>query len=483
MVAPADILAELPPEARSVYEAALAESAGLAPDVAADFAQRKLRQAGWYKAGEGWRQLGPDVRDKVNLRQAVPQPDGKFLISDVDVFYPNATKGADQQFTVDRNRRIIDNTNRNMAAGGPPPALTKGHPDFRMNRAVGVQVPSMGTPINFRESPKGEGWIRADLTAVDAGLVEEWKAGKFIGLSAGFVADASDTNNRIGHVAVLGAEAQGLAQLPRTEVFSSDCVCFAADAAMFPNVKETPMKQHYAAFSKCHGAMQAAYAAMEAGEPGAAEKVKQAHETYSAARRAFADEAGANPDADADVKLIKEVLAEEGVKPAAETAPVAAAEPVKPEGKEDEMPKETEAKFSAMQTELTGLKSQLDQSDAERKELRLIVALQEGEKRLANFSAYLHGLEEKGHQFSAEIEVDTFKMFADNPKALELQTKRLEATPVKARIPAGNGPTFGAGGMDPIGGEPTDAQIEAIRRRYAPAAANNNFAALGDIGL
>src|SRR5438132_12729643 len=96
----------------------------IAPDQASQIAQRMVQHQGWYKTGKGWEQLGPDVADKINLRVAEPQPNGKYLIRDVDVFYPNAVKGqnSDVMYDADKIRGIIKNTNASIGSGGQKPS-------------------------------------------------------------------------------------------------------------------------------------------------------------------------------------------------------------------------------------------------------------------------------------------------------------------------------------------------------------------------
>src|SRR5688572_3939365 len=79
------------------------------------YALSQVRNAGWFRTAGGWRQLTPDLRAKVNVREAVRQPDGRYVIEDVDCFYPNSVKGAAEQYTAAQIRRIVRNTNAGIA--------------------------------------------------------------------------------------------------------------------------------------------------------------------------------------------------------------------------------------------------------------------------------------------------------------------------------------------------------------------------------
>src|SRR4051812_42962813 len=62
------------------------------------YALGEIRRAGWFRTSKGWQQLTPDLREKVAVREAIKQPDGRYVIEGVPVFMPNAVKmGADGQ--------------------------------------------------------------------------------------------------------------------------------------------------------------------------------------------------------------------------------------------------------------------------------------------------------------------------------------------------------------------------------------------------
>jgi hypothetical protein len=308
-----------PFEMQGIYGAAYAAAleAGADDPEAGQLAYRQLHQAGFYQTKDGWQQLGPDLRGKVNIRPAEQQPDGSFMVRDVDVFYPNAVKGADPetQWTPDRVNQAIENTNHAINSGGQPPAVTRTHvyPEQKM---LGVHVPSQGKAINWRESPRGGGWARADLVSVHPDVVEDWKKGAITGMSAGFVKDAGNLNERFGHVALLGGESQALAALPMTEVYSADqAVCFSTDpndmqfastqnpgnlagpkANVDPNLKtqipsqESIMRnmKNATQMKDAYSGLSAAYAAFEAGEPDADKKITEAEKALHSAQQYMA---------------------------------------------------------------------------------------------------------------------------------------------------------------------------------------------------
>ncbi len=216
--------ADLPPEISGAEGASEAEKARLAA------------LAGYVRAGGRWKRIGPDLRSKVNLRRGDKQGDGTFYVADVDVFYPNAVKGEENAYTVADCNAAIANTQAMISAGAQPPALTLEHPNMAA-KANGIAAPSHGTAANFRESPRGKGWVRCDFVGMPPNVFQDWKAGKYTGLSAGLVADAGRENLRFGHVALLGGEAQALSRLPMTQVFQAaseeSIVCYSAEPVPF----------------------------------------------------------------------------------------------------------------------------------------------------------------------------------------------------------------------------------------------------------
>ena len=280
---------ELPPELAKVYTAAKerAVDSGATEQVATDMGLRAIQHAGWYLTSEGWQQLSPDVRDRVQVRQAIPQPTGQSLIRNVLCFYANAVK-EDDPYNEQMVRSIIDNTNRALQSGSQTVGIIKTHP-HPIHKAAGKFPELYGEAFNFREPMDKPGWVECDLL-VNPELADEWKQKQITGLSVGIYGDAGGLNRRIGHVAAMGAETQALSALPRTEVFaSSRMVCFAAEPF------ETGSKMTK---SQCYAAMSAAYAAKEAGEEGADAKLAEAKKMFDAMA---GDDAAPNNMADPNV--------------------------------------------------------------------------------------------------------------------------------------------------------------------------------------
>lgn len=278
------------------------------------YALRQCQLEGWYEHAGVWKQIAPNVRSKVNVRKAHKQPDGRFLITDVPVFYPNSVKASadgTEDFTPDRVRTIIANTNRAIIAGGQRPGLVAGHPGRIVTKTVksgpdGVAVlseqvspaepqqPAYGHGVNFREMPNKPGWAMCDLVDVESGFMEDGMKQRMSGLSAGLVGDARGLNERIGHIARLGAESQALAYLPTTEIFSANYLAFSADSATFAARPHFQQGKTMAKKSECFSKMAAAYAAKEVGEPGWESKVDEAEKDY----KAFESEVDDTPQTD-----------------------------------------------------------------------------------------------------------------------------------------------------------------------------------------
>jgi hypothetical protein len=271
-----------PKAVKDAYDRAYKEaiSGGKSDQMAHAHGARMIRHAGWYKGSRGWRQLTPDLRGKVNVREAIRQPNGRYLVEDVDLFFPNATKGPELPFTVADNREIIENTNRSIAAGGQKPALVEGHTNDEQ-RMLGIQLDAMGGGINCRESPRGKGWIRCDLVDVPEETVQRLRDLKLPGLSIKIIKDPTGLNPRIGHIALLGGSMQALSHLPGLEVFMAEAsneLCFSSDASSFQGVPMfgPKMKDCHAAYASAYAAFEAAEAAHNTGEPGSVEKLRSA---------------------------------------------------------------------------------------------------------------------------------------------------------------------------------------------------------------
>lgn len=217
----------LPPEALNLYAKSREEHKDMDNPTAHTYALKSLRLAGWYKGVAGWKQLAPDVREKVNVRNAVKQPDGKYMIENVPVFYPNEVKeNPEQHFTSQDIDEVVHNTNKMITGGSQRPGLTEGHVS-PLRLAVSGEAKTFGFGINWRRDGQ---FATCDLVDVDASAVANLRDKKLTGLSVGFAWDANQTNRRIGHIAMLGGDIQALSSLPTVEIYASEGqVCFAAE--------------------------------------------------------------------------------------------------------------------------------------------------------------------------------------------------------------------------------------------------------------
>jgi len=485
------------------YEAYTSD--GHTPDKAKQLAMRHVQHAGWYRTKDGWKRLGPDLRGKVNVRCVEEQPDGRFLIPDVEVFYPNAVKGKDRKtrFAVEEIARAVENTNRAVESGGQKPGLVIGHP-VPEAKLLGVQSPQYGAAINFRRSDKGDGWVQCDLVDVRPEVVEKWKKGEYTGLSAGFVNDAGDLNLRFGHIALLGADIQALSHLPATEIFSVEGqLCFSTDPATFitkGNTMNGKKTDGFAALKGAFDALASAYASAEAGEPGHEQKLTEATKVYQGAVKEFgspfegdsepappADGGGdGHPDEAEDIALIEQILGEDG-------GPAEAPGQVPPtegegmcsykgesrdiydagfrKGYEAATGRTYEANPSeetvlpddnvlADTDEITGDEdaeipdaSKASEYAAEfaalkRKngQLTKIIAGLYGKSIRGEFQSYLVDLQQKGHQFDSAKAMDALINVAAKPQALAAVKAMLESSPNSPLTNAGT--TFGAEGAN-----------------------------------
>lgn len=236
----------LPPEVQSVYETKFNEliKGGRDKEIAEKNALRSISHAGFYKGPNGWKQVHPDLREKINIREPIEQPDGHFAIYDVPIFYPNKVKEG-RPYDARQIQDIIFNTNTSIAAGGQRPQLLEGHPavDPILKSIVGKEERPVGFAVNFRESNQGEGWVNCDLVDVEPDYIEKQRTRPLTGLSVGMTKDSGGKNERFTHIAALGQSMQALSALPRTELFSSQ-VCFSAASETFEGTQmETNEKE------------------------------------------------------------------------------------------------------------------------------------------------------------------------------------------------------------------------------------------------
>lgn len=418
---------------------------------------RGIHREGWYHTLSGWKKIAPDIADKVDVHVAESQPDGRYVIQGVTVFYPNAVKGSDAAFDAARIRRATANTNTAIENGGQRPALTINHPG-----PFNESTESLGHGVNFRKSPRGEDWLECDLIDVPGHVVQDIRDRRYTGLSAGFVGDADDLNLRIGHIALLGVESQALSHLPMLEVFSSrhdSSLVFCADPVQMtkgPTMKIKNAEQR----AKLFAALGTALTSYSVGEPNADHKVKEVFDTF-----------GAHPDAKEDLKLLKSLFGaeEEGEdkdiedilgedfndaedddddeddysaeQEAQELTDIPDA--TKDNGDDDpeegiDIPsgnKTTEKQFSALRESNYELQDQV----------RGLIA----SNRKKDFSAVLQRLTVAGHQFSAATAMDTFISGGMTNSAAKSVVDLVKSTPRTGKALDTEGATFSAGNDRP----------------------------------
>lgn len=456
MPSPSFNLADAPSELAKIYADAYASALrqGANAEESEKVAFRTIQHSGWYQTGSGWKRLGPDVRNKVNLRRAELQPDGRFLIRDVDVFYPNAVKGTDETYDPAQIRTIIANTNRMIESGAQPPALLNQHPT-PMQKMIGVVLPVFGEAMNWAESDKGEGWVKCDLLA-DSAIVDGWKKGQVTGASAGIYPDSAKLNPRFGHVAALGAETQALSLLPRTTIFSAfnaeaaePCVCFSAEPQKGNSIMSMPdgKKACYAAMKTYCAAKAAAFASMECGEPDAGSKMKEASAMYAAGKTQFGadwdmNDTGSETDmAMTDAPLSPDTAGEgEMYEAGGVTATKAPEETHEEPG--------AVGHFSAdAQAVIDQLKGRLDKASLESKKMNNMLAIMVQQGRRDDIKAFTAGLKSEGHHFDADGAGKMFDAAIDSP-ALIAQVKEFLRRSPKQLTPSRVGTVVGIEGNE-----------------------------------
>lgn len=469
----AEFVLTAPLEVVRLYDAAHRKwlDQGKSDEQARHFAAGEIRRAGWFRTNKGWKRLSPDVRDKVNVRAATPQPDGRFLIEDVDVFYPNAVKQTQDGDIIPLDRRkvlrAIQNTNASIRAGGPKPQLTEGH-SYPEQKAMGVEPPAYGDCFNWREHPEKPGHARCDLL-VDPIALEKIRDKRLPRLSAQFTCDAGGLNLRFASVAMLGSRAPALSRLPETEVIYSAAnqFCFAAPELLTVSGR-TPSTSISRKTMPCDpeqmkghaAAIHAAYAAQQAGEPGADDKLQEAFSAYEA--DAMPEEEpgevpGAEPGAPGEAGV-----AAEPVQPAAYAATAATFrdDPELAFAAQEERVKKLEGLVTTLSTKLAASTGRIIKQDWEKAVSDAKVA---------------------GHQFSAEQADDLWAFAAESPdpaKGLERAKVALSRYPKNA-LPE-TGLVFGADGLTPapsIPGKVPAKPAEAVADDALQTAASLSFSA------
>lgn len=452
-------------------------------------ALRQIQLAGWYLTGEGWKRLGPDVRDRVNVRRAELQPDGRYLIRDVDVFYPNAVKGGDGDvdvYTAERILQAVENTNRMIAAGGQRPSLTRVHPN-PLSKAMGTFIASHGAPINWRESPLGEGWARCDLSDVSPEVVADWRGRKITGLSAGIVKDAAGLNERFGHVAMLGGESQALSSLPATEVYAAgETVCFSVNAEDVTKMAKTNTgnfcadsgeiqrrvngmdKEMIQKMKDGYAALHAAYSSFDTGEPGADEKVKEAEKKMHDLREQYAagTSAGTKPDDSAATSSNNAAGEATGTKlPAAPTL----TKTTDQTGKTVDV---DAGKTSFSAADSASFAAQLETQSKLIREQQVTISALLGKNMRNDFQKQVDQLKGDGHQFDADAAYAQFDACDGNKKQIEALVGFLKKSPKRGSI-ASIGAVFGADGSSQTsaaaaGSAQAVNDVQTILERHAP---------------
>ena len=441
-------LDEAPAEMASLYASSLSEamqSRGLSGKKADEYALQNLFNAGWYKTAENkWEMMGPDVRAGVNLRPAIKQPDGTFVIRDVDVFHENDVKGhpvtgEPVHYSAQDVRERIKNTNAAIGKGGQPPALSKGHP-HQLMKMTGHVPASFGEAINWRVSPRSGGMARVDLVKVPEEMVEEWRKGRMTGLSAGLLHDSGGRNRRFGHVAALGAESQALASLPRVQVFEGqeqDLLHFSATPEVFEADMPADDGESYSPPSMFGNSPD---------EPNVSERktpMKMSEMFATIATAAAEAEAGKNPKA---LNEAFESLAAEDFDMASQAPRETMHLPEEPELKKTDGKGMIENKTELPSTGDTKFAAELAEIKAENAKLRAAMNGFVGRQAQSTFSAFLKDAAEAGHVFDSEYSMELFTEYAGAGNKAGIE--KLKASILKSpKHPAvGVGQVFGANG-------------------------------------
>lgn len=409
-----------PAEVANIYSLGVAHAVrkGMSGADADQFACKQLNVAHWFRKRDGtWTHLAKDTRDKVNFRDGEQQPDGTFMVRDVDVFYPNSVhavmrngKPTPLTFSAADIREQISHTNAAIASGGQRPSLTIGHPTKEH-----PQKPAVGSCINWRTSPKVKDGARVDLIGVDPTVFAAWKKGEWNGLSAG-IADQADGVNRFSHVALLGSSPQALSHLPQTIVYESEnMVCYSIEPI---TEQAAPLEQGKAMAIDFSAAL------------SALDTIKN---TFVALSKA---------DFTADQGPKKELELPEKPKLEDPTSQITNKVELGEPGKGKEPAMDYAAEFTAMK--------------ADNQRLRSVVNGLVGEKLTTDFAAFQKDLLDKGHQFDAESTMGLFKTLAgsNNRDGVEMLKASLTKSPKDARV--GVGSVFNASGAGPLNAKSVD---------------------------
>lgn len=425
---------------------------------------RQAYQAGYAMVKGKWSKIGPDLREKINLRKAEEQPDGTFNVYGVDIFQENTAKGEEYAYTAEDIESLIQNNQAAIEAGGTPPGITIEHPT-KMASALGNPSKAHGRAINFRASPRGNGMIRCDIVRLSPDVASDWKTGRYLGLSAGMVQDADGINKRIGHVALLGGEAPALSNLPMTEIYSAcekdSAVCFSAERVAPPTQQSTNFQPQESStmdpVQQCIADINAAATAVKAGEDGAQERLKAAQDKLNQVLQLGGEASPAAPAAPAPAgNNMGQYAAEEGGQGPKETSVLPETDLLDDDADQDQsihvpdacddsddwdIEADEKDGYSAMQAEIAQLKRQ----NALNSKALAVAAAKE---LRTQFSAEVEGLINAGHMINAEDAKNMFKALADNPKGLAAYRQTLKNSPKKSEVALTAGQTFSAEGRN-----------------------------------
>lgn len=412
---------------------------------------RHTQNMGWLKTAKGWKQVMPDIRDKVIVSEAVKQPDGTFFVEGVPCFYPNAVKGKHLAFSAADIKQIIANTNSCNAR----PPIIEGHPN-EMQAAMGQQQDAHGFAVNFREHPKNAGHVICDFVGVDPEYVKRLQEKKLPHLSVGFAKDGGGLNRRFGHVALLGGTSPALSHLPATDIFqaSGNYLCFSADTeTFFPKGKtmlSKKQKECFAAMNSANEAYEAAEKGKELGQPDADARCGEAYAAFKAAKMNFDASMGEDspPAAPGEGAMAPMPMDPEAAGTETTGAYNAEAVPsVTPMGSQTPVfasPDDLKAQFcdpasdpslafNALVDNYSALSSKFDQAIGVIESLRIKDRANVNRAKLAQFQAECASLRRSGRILPDDVllkeEFESFFDTRDADKAMALSIKRYRALP------------------------------------------------------
>lgn len=202
-----------------------------------------------------------------------------------------------------------------------------------------------------------------------------------------------------------------------------------------------------------YAACQSAYAAFEAGEPGAEDKVKEAEERRKKHEQEDRDPDGQNAssatgdgspllDADNNTRL--------PVPPGEGSAGDMVDQPDEDTEVDQAYGGSLQEQFSAMQSRQSQLEQQFSATRQELLSQKKINSALLGKQLRQDFSSYMATKQKDGHQFDAGAMMEMFMTVASNPAAVKSIKRVIETSPKATALDAGNGPTFAGDGNTPV---------------------------------